>query len=212
MSLRPSWISPSEAMDMMFTDPLGPMDGFSFGLLRTSIRGEANSIPGFAFAKLNPCEPHVNEPCSRGLWPSTAADAAVALAPGVADVWGDPALLFTRYESELPPGETGALLVLTLRFSVDYARHDMFDMGYAFALERLARARRLSTLVVLHVPGEAASRAQPHIHLVTLARTHSASGFGAYDDEVFCDMGQQLLFDEWQNFSKRWASMCESPS
>lgn len=208
MSLRPDWISPSHTMDMMFTDPLGPMDGFSFGLLRKSMRGVPNSVAGFAFAKLNPRAPEADEPGTRGLWPSTAADAAVALAPGVADVWSDPALLFTRYENELLPGETGALLVLTLRFSLDHARHDMFDMGYAFALERLARARRLSTLVVLHVPGEAVSRSLPHVHLVALARTHSASGFGAYDEEVFCDSGQKLLFGEWQDFSRRWFGAC----
>lgn len=193
---------------MMFTDPLGPMEGFSFGLLRKSMRGVPNSVAGFAFAKLNPREPGALEPGTRGLWPATAADAAVALAPGVADVWRDPALLFTRYESELLPGETGALLVLTLRFSLDHTRHDMFDMGYAFALERLARARRLSTLVVLHVPGDAVSRSLPHVHLVALARTHAASGFGAYDEEVFCDAGQKVLFAEWQAFCQRWASQC----
>lgn len=208
MSPRPQWISPAKTMDMMFTDPLGPMDGFSFGLLRKSMRGVPNSVAGFAFAKLNPREPEAVEPGTCGLWPLTAADAAVALAPGVADVWSDPALLFTRYESELLPAETGALLVLTLRFSIDHTRHDMFDMGYAFALERLARARRLSTLVVLHIPGEAVSRSLPHVHLVTLARTHSASGFGAYDEEVFCDAGQKLLFDEWQAFAERWSTMC----
>lgn len=208
MSPRPQWISPAKTMDMMFTDPLGPMEGFSFGLLRRSMRGVPNSVAGFAFAKLNPREPEAVEPGTRGLWPSTAADAAVALAPGVADVWSDPALLFNRYENELLPSETGALLVLTLRFSIDHTRHDMFDMGYAFALERLARVRRLSTLVVLHIPGEAVSRSLPHVHLVTLARTHSASGFGAYDEEVFCDAGQKLLFDEWQAFAERWSTMC----
>lgn len=206
MSLRPQWISPAKTMDMMFTDPLGPMDGFSFGLLRTSMRGVPNSVAGFAFGKLNPREPEAAEPATRGLWPSTAADAALALAPGVADVWRDPALLFTRYENELLLDETGALLVLTLRFSLDHTRHDMFDAGYAFALERLARARRLSTLVVLHVPGDAVSRSLPHIHLVALARAHSASGFGAYAEDVFCDAGQKLLFDEWTAFSKRWST------
>lgn len=205
MSLRPDWISPAQAMDMMFTDPLGPMDGFSFGLLRTSMRGVPNNVAGFAYAKLNPCKPEADAAATRGLWPCTAADAAVALAPGVADVWNDPALLFTRYGSELLPYETGALLILTLRFSLDHTRHDMFDLGYAFALERLARGRRLSTMVVLHVPGESVSRSLPHVHLVSLARTHSASGFGAYDEEVFCDAGQKVLFDEWQAFSHRWS-------
>ncbi len=204
MSLRPDWISPSQTMDMMFTDPLGSMEGFSFGLLRKSMRGTPNSVAGFAFAKLNPRQPSATELATRGLWPCTAADAAVALAPGVADIWSDPALLFTRYETELLPDETGALVVLTLRFTLDHTRHDMFDQAYAFALERLARARRLSTMVVLHVPGESVSRSLPHAHLVAIARTHSASGFGAYDEEVFCDAGQRLLFDEWQSFSRLW--------
>ena len=204
MMKLPDWISPSEAVDMMFVDPLGPTKDFSFGLLRKSIREVPNSIAGFAFAKLNPRRPEVEDHGARWLWPYTAAKAAVALAPGVADVWADPALLFTRYETELLPEQSGALLVLTLRFSLDHTRHDMFDKGYAFALERLARARRLSTLVVLHVPGDSVSRALPHLHLVALARVHSASGFGAYDDDLFCDAGQQRLFDEWQQFGTRW--------
>ncbi|NNM78615.1 hypothetical protein HJG53_17135 [Sphingomonas sp. ID1715] len=207
MSPRPDWISPSVVMDMMFNDPLGSMEDFSFSMLRTSMRGKPTSAAALAFAKLNPREPvQADEPVA-GSWPATTAMSGLALAPGVADEWADPAILFTRYEAGLLAAESASLIVLTLRFSLDHTRHDMFDMGHAFATERLARARRLSTLVVLHVPGESDSRSLPHVHLIALARAHSASGFGPYANDIFCDAGQQVLSDEWRAFAKRWNTM-----
>ena len=204
MSLRPAWLSPFEAMDMMFSDPLGTLhEDFSVGLVRTTMRGKHNSLPAFAFAKLNPEEPLNVQPRPGQAWPMTAADSRMALAPGVDDNWEEPAILFHRYQAELLPDRTEGLIVTTLRFSLDDSRHDMFDMGYAFASECLARRRRLSTLVVLHVPGDAGSSSRPHVHLVSLSRKHVASGFGSYEP-LFCDDGQRVLFEEWQKFSCRW--------
>lgn len=207
MSARPDWISPAEVMNMMFNDPLGHMEDFSFAMLRTSMRGKPTSAAALAFAKLNPRQPAAADEPAAGGWPITAAKSAMALAPGVADDWEDPAALFTRYEAGLLAAESASLIVLTLRFSLDHTRHDMFDMGHAFAMERLARARRLSTLVVLHVPGEADSHSPPHLHLIALARAHSASGFGPYASDIFCDAGQQILCDEWRAFAKRWDAL-----
>lgn len=201
-----AWLSPSDTANMVFLDPAGPMENFSFGVLRRELRGKTNDPALYARAKLQPMRP---DPvvAADGSWPVTAAAAAVLIAPGVADADAQPQRLFPLYRDSLLPGEKAMLISLTLRFADPIFRHEMMEEARAFALERLVRARRLSTLVSLHVPGEAGSGNLPHAHLVALVREHHAWGFGAYVREVYDKAAQALLFEEWTAHRRRWAAM-----
>ncbi len=199
-----AWLSPSETANMVFLDPAGAMENFSFGVLRRELRGTPNDLLLFARAKVQPIRPDpVVAP--DGSWPVTAAAATLLPAPGVPDALSEPQQLFPLYRDTLLIGEKAMLLSLTLRFSEPRFRHEMMEEARAFALDRLVRARKLSTLVALHVPGENGSGNLPHAHLVALVREHHAWGFGSYVREV-CDRdAQALLFEEWTQHRKRWA-------
>lgn len=199
-----AWLSPSVAANMVFLDPAGPMENFSFGVLRRELRGVANDPVLYARAKLQPIRPDAVV-AADGSWPVTAAASALLAAPGVPDGDAVPQRLFPLYRDALLAGENAMLLSLTMRFPEARFRHEMMEEARAFALERLARARRLSTLVTLHVPGEAGSGNLPHAHLVALVREHHAWGFGTYVREVYDKAAQALLFEEWTTHRRRWA-------
>jgi hypothetical protein len=203
---KDKWISPNEASDMVFTDPQGPMDDFSFGLLRRQLRGKPNSVTTFARAKLQPRRPDDTDRIASALWPITAAAWAVVLAPGVSDDLAMPELLFPRYEAELIAWEKVMLISVTLRFPDAASRHDIVDQVRTFATLRLARARGLTSMIVLHMPGEMASANAPHCHIVTLAREHRPYGFGAYAADLIVNEGQTILFEEWIRFQRSWAT------
>jgi hypothetical protein len=196
------WMSPSEAVDMLFLDPDGPMENFSFGILRRELRGKPNDLVAFAQAKLQPVRPTVVPDDAD--WPVTAAAWSLLLAPGVPDEQARPAILFPRYRDELLEREKAMLVTVTLRFPDTGFRHEMMEEARSFAVDRLVRARRLSTLVVLHVPGAAGSANMPHVHLVALAREHHGWGFGPYVRPVTSRGAQTLLFEEWQAHRENW--------
>lgn len=198
------WLSPTETANMVFLDPQGPMENFSFGILRRELRSVPNDLLLYARAKLQPIRPDPVVALD-GSWPVTAAASALLPAPGVPDALAAPQHLFELYRDTLLGGENAMLVSLTLRFSDQRFRHEMMEEARAFALDRLVRARRLSTLVSLHVPGEAGSGNLPHAHLVALVREHHAWGFGPYVREVCDRTAQAMLFEEWTTHRRRWA-------
>ncbi len=67
--------------------------------------------------------------------------------------------------------------ILTIKGEYDMPSHDLLDMASAYAAVHLAGGRRLSTMAVLHVPGDGLSTARQHVHLCVLARQHLPSGW-----------------------------------
>jgi hypothetical protein len=201
---KTKWISPSAAMDMVFDDPMGPMEDFSFALLRKRSKGHDNTTEAFARAKLQPREPRASDARPEGEWPVTATDHELVLAPRVPDDWSTVETLFKRYDSKVAPRQKLLAVVLTLRFPGDLMRHDMMSVARGFTTERLAKARRLTSLLALHLPGEELSSRDPHIHVLTLARAHHPNGFRAECPDLLREDAQQVLFDEWREFKGRW--------
>lgn len=175
------WISPAGSMDMVFDDPArrGPDADFGFALLWASVRdGEAQSSVELARAKLQPRRPTAAEyAAAPGAEAITAADFRLVMAAGVPDL-EHPLDLFESYEAQRLPGEKLLLAIQTLRFDPDQPRHTMMQAAHIYTSFWLRR-ERLSSLLMLHTPGDAGSaRGRPHVHVVTPVRTHRLSGFG----------------------------------
>lgn len=201
-----AWLSPSETADMVFIDPQGGLENFSFGILRRQLRGQPNDLVLYARAKLQPVRP---DPvvAGDGSWPVTAAAATLLVPPGIPDAQAVPECLYPVYRASLLPNEPAQLVSLTLRFPEPRFRHEMLEEARAFALDRLVRARRLSSLVALHVPGENGSGNLPHVHIVAIVRAHHAWGFGAYARDVIDKAAQLRLYAEWREHRQRWAAL-----
>lgn len=197
------WISPTEAMKRVFANP-AKIPNFGFAVVRRTYAGYANTAPDYARAKLQPRRPEAAGVIADGDWPVTAAEHDLLLPSGVSDDYRRPGLLFARYQQGLLADRPELLLSLTLHFERPLPRHDMMEAGRAFAMEHLVRKRRLSTLLVLHLPGEVASENRPHIHLLSLARQHWPSGWGSYATDILCDDGQHILYAEWSRFWADW--------
>lgn len=201
-----AWLSPSETADMVFIDPEGAFENFSFGILRRQLRGKLNDPVLYARAKLQPVRP---DPvvAADGSWPVTAAAATLLVPAGVPDAHAVPQCLYPLYSQNLLKDEAAQLVSLTLRFPEPRFRHEMMEEARAFALDRFVRARRLSTLVTLHLPGENGSGNLPHAHLVAVVREHHAWGFGAYVRTVTDKQAQARLFEEWREHRQRWSAV-----
>lgn len=202
MSAKLQWTSPAAAMDMVYDDPMGSMEGFSYALLRKRAKGKANTAATLARAKLQPREP--KSLVTAGKWTVTAASHTLVLAPRVADEWNDVETLFGRYDECVTDRQKLLAAVITLRFANDSMGHDMVAAASSFAVERLANARRLSSLLALHLPGAELSARGPHVHLVVLSRAHYPSGFGAECVDLLREDAQELLSKEWSAFKARW--------
>lgn len=198
-----SWISPAEVMERVFDNP-AKIPGFGFAVVRRKLGKFTNTAPDYARAKLQPRRPTAADRPSDGSWPITARQWEVLLPTGVSDDYLVPELLYTRYQQELQEDRPELLLSLTLHFDRPLPRHEMIMLARMFAVDHLVRARRLSTLFVLHQPGDLGSLNAPHVHLLATARQQWPSGWGGYVTEVLRDDGQQLLFDEWRELRDRW--------
>lgn len=103
MAATQTWLSPNSLQDMLIHDPMGQSHpDFSFGILKRELRGRKNSAADFARGKLQPRRPNLDEIAQVSvLWPVTAADWKVILAPGVSDDYASPELLFNRFEAQV---------------------------------------------------------------------------------------------------------------
>lgn len=194
------WISPAAAANMVFDDParLGSDTDFGFAILWSGGPGLRAKTADLARAKLQPRKP---EGLSGGApWPITAFDHRLLLAPGTPDI-ASPQMLFESYDAEVPANQNLLAIVQTLRFDPDLPRHVMMHHAYMYAAICLY-PKRLSSLVVQHMPGDARSARAPHVHVLTLARLHRLSGWGAVH-EVFNDPPADMhraFAGDWERF------------
>lgn len=176
-----AWISPAEAMDLVYDDPAraGPDADFGFAILwrASNKRSTTSSTADLARAKLQPRRPTPAQLRTAGDgWAVTAHDYRLCLAPGVADVAG-PAELFADYDRAVAANQNMMAVVQTLRFDRDMPRHDMMEATSMYASICL-RPKHLSSLIVQHMPSDARSARDPHLHVITPILTHHLSGWG----------------------------------
>jgi hypothetical protein len=176
-----NWISPAKTMDMLYDDPAhtGPDAEFGFALLWASDGKDGrHRTADLARAKLQPRKPSAAEIAVAGSeWAVTAADHRLLLADGVADV-RNARELFENYDAQLTPGQNLLAVVQTLRFSPSMPRHGMMHAAYMYCSLCL-QPKKLSSLIVQHMPSDARSARAPHLHVITPVRTHRLSGFGS---------------------------------
>ncbi|QKR99250.1 hypothetical protein F9288_05980 [Sphingomonas sp. CL5.1] len=175
------WISPAQAMDMVYDDParIGPDDEFGFALLWAGNgKGGKHCTADLARAKLQPRKPTAQEITDAGPnWAITAADYRLLLADGVADV-RSARELFESYDAQVMSGQNLLAIVQTLRFSPSMPRHGMMHAAYMYTALCL-QPKKLSSLIVQHMPSDSRSDLAPHLHIVTPVLTHHLSGYAA---------------------------------
>lgn len=199
------WISPAKTMDMLYDDPAraGPDSEFGFALLwATDSAGNRHRVADLARAKLQPRKPTAAEIAAAGSgWAVTAADHRLLLADGVADV-ASARELFEAYDAQVAPGQNLLAIVQTLRFPPSMPRHGMMHAAYMYGALCL-QPKKLSSLIVQHMPADARSERQPHVHLVTPVLTHYLSGYAsvhAVFDDPPAEMHRAFAAD-WRRIS-----------
>jgi hypothetical protein len=196
---HPEWLSPEEVAQRAFDNPEGDMDDFGYSVFRTNYAGQANDIASLWMSKLQPVRPtleQVKEAGSR--WSVTAARHSVVLASGVPDEYSDIQLLLRRYAANRLEYNRSLFTAVTLMFPSATTLHDGFNRARAFATVELAHKRRLSSLMIQHVPAYGGSARPMHVHLLILPQIHGPLGFGELVPDLTCDRGQSILFEEWQ--------------
>jgi hypothetical protein len=207
MAKLQTWATPSEAADMVYQVRGGGAAGIGFALLRQRRNDRANSTATLAFAKLNPVEPTPTSFLTRCGWPVTARDHRLILAPGAADPVSI-ARLFTDYDAAVVDHQRLLAAVLTIEFSRDRPVHDSFDELVTFATAHVARQMRLTSLAVLHAPGDQLATNPLHGHLLILGRVHTAAGWLATHPGLEEDRLQRWA-DDWASFVKGWRTLDE---
>jgi len=97
-------------------------------------------------------------------------------------------------------------VILTMRFDENAMVHDVMSAVGSYAEMILARQRRISSLVVVHRPGEELSARPIHAHVLALARTHRPAGFSELH-RSFQGQSEKLhstFLDEWRGFRDAW--------
>lgn len=205
------WISPAQAMDMVYDDParIGPDPDFGFALLWSGDgKGGDHRTADLARAKLQPRKPTAAEIAATGTeWAVTAADHRLVLANGVADVSG-PRAFFESYDAAILPGQNLLAVVQTLRFPPSMPRHAMMHAAYMHVALCL-QPKALSSLIVQHMPADIRSSRGPHLHVVTPVLTHHLSGYSAVHpifDDAPADMHRAFAAD-WQRMRAALAKL-----
>lgn len=178
MSKPLPWISPSDADDMLYDDPMGSQPDFGYALLRKTAKGKQNRVADLARAKLQPSKPNDRDWLADGLWPITCASHRIVTAPGVAVAPGSLEEIFHGYDAKVKAHQKLLAVVLTYRFPHSWQPADILSLVGTYALEKLALQRRLTSMTVVHMPGDELSARRPHAHVVCLSRVHRSSGWG----------------------------------
>ncbi len=204
MSKPLPWISPSDADDMVYDDPLGSTPDFGFALLRKTAKGKENRVADLARAKLQPSKPADKDWLADGLWPITCASHRIVTAPGVAVEPGALEEIFQGYDAKVQAHQKLLAVVLTMRFPHSWQPADILSLVGTYALEKLALQRRLTSMTVVHVPGDELSARRPHAHVVCLSRVHRSSGWGEVHPELTARNAQLDVQQEWEAFYDIW--------
>lgn len=178
----------------LFLNPLGSFPDFTAGCLRRVYNGRTNSAEEFGRLKLHP----INPPASGQPW-TPRCRYTVLLPAAAADEYSDPRRLLASFDAAALGWKTALVAYATFRFPSLGRLHVMFEEVRAVA-RLLVETRGTPAMVVQHVPGAAGSRNSPHCHLLVPVRTLGGigDGWGAYDEVLETDQGQQLIWDAWQ--------------
>ncbi|WP_066781031.1 hypothetical protein [Sphingomonas sp. CCH5-D11] len=199
------WISPAAVDTMLYDDPLGSMPDFGLALLRPKAKGKRNVTADLARAKLQPSRPADAAWRPDGLWPITCTTSRVVPAPGVALEPDALEQIFHSYDAKIKPHQKLLAVVLTMRFAHDWQAADILSLVGAYALQHLALERRLTSMTVVHSPGDELSARRPHAHCIVLARVHRASGWAELHRDLTAKDAQARFQQEWQAFHDTWA-------
>lgn len=189
----------------LYDAPQGPDPDFGFALLRPRAKDRSNLTADLARAKLQPRQPTAAEQRSDGLWPITACSSRIVTAPRTSVEPDALEAIFHGYDSKIRPHQKLLAVVLTMKFSHDWQSGDILSIVGAYALEKLALGRSLTSMAVVHMPGEELSGRRPHAHCVVLARVHRASGWCELHRDLVSKNAQTLFRDEWRAFEAEWA-------
>jgi len=182
---------------IMFINPQGVLPGFTFGVLRVEYAGARNSAAAFVKAKLHP----VNAPPEGADWRPTAHRWEALLPANAGDELMDPRRLLDLYEKTALPWRQGLLTTVKLSFGENDRLHVAYEKARAWL--RTLAATGFPVLVVQHCPHEAGLEyARHHIHGIIIPRKLGLAGFGACDDELTSDAGQQVLYETWRRFAR----------
>lgn len=204
MSKPLPWISPSDADDMVYDDPLGSTPDFGYALLRKSAKGKQNSVADLARSKLQPSKPADKDWLADGLWPITCASHRIFTAPGVAVEPGALESLFHDYDAKAKAHQKLLAVVLTYRFPHSWQPADILSLVGMYVLEHLALKRRLTSMTVVHMPSDELSARRPHAHVVCLSRVHRSSGWGEVHPDLTAKNAQLDFQQEWEAFYDIW--------
>lgn len=210
MKKEAQWISPAAALAMLRNDPAGGADDYGFALLRPRVKNKVNNVADLVRAKLQPRQPTKARQSFGSAWPITSHDRRLVLAPGVAEV-PDLGAFLSAYDEDRHVRLDPLAVVLTMRFNHDELLHDTMTEASTYAQMLLSQKRRLTSVVVQHVPGQELSWRPPHIHLVVLTRTHHPSGFGAVHPMFAGDEADahRTFREEWRSFRQSWRSIAK---
>lgn len=203
-----NWISPAAVMDMLYDVRADGCDDVGYALLRPRSKGCSRTAMDLVSAKLAPVKPSAKQVSTSEI-ATTARDFRLILAPKVADPLSLKQLL-ESYDAATQPRQALLAAVLTIKFDPDVPLHDSFDRVCTFAMLRLAQVRRLTSIAVLHTPGDELAKAAAHAHVCILARRHLASGWAELDADL-SDTAHTLWADEWRTFSDSWERVLAPP-
>ena len=80
--------------------------------------------------------------------------------------------------------------------------HELMLMGSTFCALNIA-PRRLTSVAVLHVPGDVLSPRPPHLHLVVFARPQGLLGWGVVHPDL-TEERHMMWAAEWDGFLEKW--------
>lgn len=185
---------------MFIEKPIIP--GFVFGVLRRNYSNRTNDAVNFVRSKLHPVAPPVGMVSNTRRWEPTAHSYDVLLPATVPDALSDPRVLVEHFEDSATRTQKDLVVMIKLTAPLDTTLHAFREAVRAFSRAEFVEKRSLATVLAFHVPGFSGAKvpARPHIHVMVLARSISASGFLGYCD-IATSEAQPILVEAWQHFS-----------
>ena len=197
----PAWMSPKEASERVFDVPTGRTN-FRYAMLRRHRNGHANTLAQLLQAKLQPREPTGYERAAAEGWAVTARAHALVRARGAPDVQALEQLA-EDFDGRTVGDQKLLAAVITILFpDMMLTGHELMQMGSTFCALHVA-PRRLTSVAVLHVPGDVTSLRPPHLHLVVFARAQGLLGWGVVHPDL-AEERHTMWTAEWDGFLERW--------
>lgn len=128
----------------------------------------------------------------------------IITAPGAAVEPGALEEIFRGYDAKVKPHQKLLAVVLTMRFPHSWQPADILSLVGMYALDKLALQRRLTSMTVVHMPGDELSARRPHAHICCLARVQHASGWAQVHPDLTAKAAQLDFQREWEAFYDVW--------